>query len=82
MRCEGIAFHTRIKYSIGMLKKFSTLVSVFIMLACSLPSDAANASSLFKASTVPQVPTSFDNLYQNRHGIAFGTWSKIQAAIH
>ena len=63
-------------------KKLSVLASAFVILACSLPSEVANASSFVQASSMPVVPTSFADLYQNRHGIAYGTWSKIQAAIH
>jgi hypothetical protein len=46
------------------------LASILAGLAPSMAQAAAN-----------QVPTSFVDLYQNRHGIAAGAWAKIHAAV-
>lgn len=60
-----------------MLKRPNTPI-LFVMIMAAAATGLAPAEARAASS---QTPTSFADLYQNRHGIAAGSWTKIHAAV-
>jgi hypothetical protein len=55
--------------------RFSVIAATVLSLGLSIVTPAATNAA------TPSVPTSFADLFQNRHGVAAGAWAKIHAAV-
>jgi len=63
------------------MRKFISVLSALAVISVVI-TPIAEAHPILRSGLAAKFPTSFENLYQNRHAVASATWTQITSAIH